>query len=481
MIPGISFALVPRNYLGEALFTRTLYTELRGSHSALGSDADFVQARVSGERVFDFDKIPPSWHVYMRADIGATAVSSTSGLAPSQRFFAGGDRSVRGFGLNDLSPVEQATDENGDPLEDEDNPVLEKVGGKHMFAGSVELIRDLPNNFAVAVFGDVGNAFDKLRRSAHVLRRRRHALPPAGGVGGHRRGAGADHSRGQQRASRPAPASQFLAQVVMKRRLKIAALCFGLFILLVVSFLAWVIYTEAGLRFAVDRLPEKMGKVTLRIEDVRGTIAGGFSAAKVDVNHERSHVYIENAAARVNFWPLLVGRISVRSAAADLVQIEVKRRIRPPPDTPPKFLPRLLSISAERATARSLIIIAPNGKRVEFADVNGAGIVGHKTIRIFEGNVVYGVLRSRAIGELRAANPTRLSGEATTRMIIEGQPEWLARDQLRWRPGQTTADRQAADAVPRRPERRAAGDEHEFSLARRGRGAQLRPERVRRR
>ena len=212
----------------------------------------------------------------------------------------------------------------------------------------------------------------------------------------------------------------------MKRRLKIAALCLGLFLLLVISFLAWVIYTEAGLRFAVNRLPEKMGKVTLRIEEVRGTIAGGFSAVRVDVDHERSHVYIENAAARVNFWPLLVGRISVRSAAADLVQIEVRRRIRPPPDTPPKFLPRLLSISAERATARSMVIIAPNGKRVEFTDVNGAGIVGHKTIRIFEGNIVYGVLRSRAIGELRAANPTRLSGEATTRMIIEGQPEWLA-------------------------------------------------------
>ena len=85
----------------------------------------------------------------MRADIGATAVSRTSDLAPSQRFFAGGDRSVRGFGLNDLSPVEQATDENGDPLVDEDdNPVLEKVGGKHLFAGSVELIRDLPGRIS---------------------------------------------------------------------------------------------------------------------------------------------------------------------------------------------------------------------------------------------------------------------------------------------------------------------------------------------
>jgi translocation and assembly module TamA len=158
LIPGISFALVPRNYLGEALFSRTLYAELRGSHNTLGSDSDFIQLRVQAERVFDF---ATRWHVLLRGDIGGTAVSSTSGLAPSQRFFAGGDRSVRGFGVNDLSPVEQARDVNDVLLVDEDgNPVYEKVGGKHLFAGSVELVRDLPRNFAAAVFADVGNAFD---------------------------------------------------------------------------------------------------------------------------------------------------------------------------------------------------------------------------------------------------------------------------------------------------------------------------------
>jgi outer membrane protein assembly factor BamA len=68
---------------------------------------------------------------------------------------------VRGFGVNDLSPVEQARDANDVLLVDEDgNPVYEKVGGKHLFAGSVELVRDLPRNFAAAVFADVGNAFD---------------------------------------------------------------------------------------------------------------------------------------------------------------------------------------------------------------------------------------------------------------------------------------------------------------------------------
>jgi hypothetical protein len=60
----------------------------------------------------------------------------------------------------------------------------------------------------------------------------------------------------------------------MKRRLKIAALILGALILVLLSFLAWIINTESGLRFAVARLPEKMGKVTLHIEDVRGTIAG---------------------------------------------------------------------------------------------------------------------------------------------------------------------------------------------------------------
>lgn len=212
----------------------------------------------------------------------------------------------------------------------------------------------------------------------------------------------------------------------MKRRLKIAALIVGSLVLVLLLFVAWVVYTEAGLRFAVARLPERLGRVTLKIENVHGTIAGGFGADVADIDHERSHVRVDNGSARVNVWPLLVGRIAVREARADTVLIEVRRRLKPPPDTPPKFLPRLLSISAESASANSLVIVAPSGKRTEFTNVSGAGIVGHKIIRIFEGNVIYGVLHGRAIGELRAADPILLSGEATTRMIIEGQPNWRA-------------------------------------------------------
>ena len=217
------------------------------------------------------------------------------------------------------------------------------------------------------------------------------------------------------------------AALKLRKSLKITAVVLGSLLLLLILLLAWVIYTEAGLRFAVARLPEKMGRsMTLRIDDVQGTIAGGFSAANVEVDHEITHVRVVKGSARVNFWPLLVGRISVRSADAELVEITVKRRVRPRPVTPSKFMPRLLSISAERATTRTLMIIAPNGRRVPFTDVSGAGIVGHKTIRIFEGNVIYGYIHARALGELRAADPMQLSGEATTRIIMQGQPEWRA-------------------------------------------------------
>jgi translocation and assembly module TamA len=159
LIPGISFALVPPNYLGEAMFSRGLYGELRGSNNALGSDSDFLQVRLQAERVFP---LAPKWNLLLRGDVGATALSKTSGLAISQRFFAGGDRSVRGFGKDDLSPVEPAFNRDGTPiLDDNGNQRLLKTGGKHLLTGSVELVRDLPwRNLSVAAFGDVGNAFD---------------------------------------------------------------------------------------------------------------------------------------------------------------------------------------------------------------------------------------------------------------------------------------------------------------------------------
>jgi translocation and assembly module TamA len=142
IIPGISYASVPRGYLGEALFSRGFFAELRGSTTALGAADDFIQLRLEAERVFE---LAPKWHAFLRGQLGTTWVSATEKLPGTERFFAGGDRSVRGFGFNGLSPL----DEGG-----------AKIGGRHLFTGTAEVIRDLPRNLALALFVDTGNAFD---------------------------------------------------------------------------------------------------------------------------------------------------------------------------------------------------------------------------------------------------------------------------------------------------------------------------------
>jgi translocation and assembly module TamA len=161
LIPGINLASIPQGYLGEALFSRGFFAELRGSHDTIGSDEDFLQLRVQAERVIDFGE---RWHLLLRGDLGASLVGELSELPGSVRFFAGGDRSVRGFGYNELSPVETrpVLDSNGEQVIENGVPVTQdvKVGGKHVFTGTVEMVRDLPKNMGLAVFADMGNAFD---------------------------------------------------------------------------------------------------------------------------------------------------------------------------------------------------------------------------------------------------------------------------------------------------------------------------------
>jgi translocation and assembly module TamA len=142
MFPGISYSTLPSYIVGGKVRPYRLYAELRGSPSSLGSDASFLQLRFQGERIFD---LADKWHLSMRAELGASRVDEARGLPASQRFFAGGDRSVRGFALNELAP------------RDEQN---NSVGGRHMATGTVEVVRDLPRNFGIAAFYDIGNAFD---------------------------------------------------------------------------------------------------------------------------------------------------------------------------------------------------------------------------------------------------------------------------------------------------------------------------------
>jgi translocation and assembly module TamA len=151
ILPGIVFASVPEGYLGEALFSRGLYVQLLGSGTALGARANFLRLDVQGQRVVDF---APRWHLLLRTELGASTVNDAANLPGQYRFFAGGDRSVRGFAFDELGPVRLVPG----PTPDTSVPV--KIGGRDLATGTVELERDLPRNFGVAVFFDGGNALD---------------------------------------------------------------------------------------------------------------------------------------------------------------------------------------------------------------------------------------------------------------------------------------------------------------------------------
>jgi translocation and assembly module TamA len=81
-----------------------------------------------------------------RTDLGAILAADISDVPASERFFAGGDQSIRGWGLDVLGPNDPVTNDT--------------IGGRYLAVGSLELERRIRGNWSGVVFTDFGNAFD---------------------------------------------------------------------------------------------------------------------------------------------------------------------------------------------------------------------------------------------------------------------------------------------------------------------------------
>lgn len=115
--------------------------ELRGAVDGIASSASFFRALTSLKTIFP---VAPRIRGIVRADIGYLGTSQFNGLPPSIRFFAGGDRSIRGYEYQSLGPL----DAEG-----------QVTGGNSLVVGSVEAEYRLFKKWSVAVFLDAGNAF----------------------------------------------------------------------------------------------------------------------------------------------------------------------------------------------------------------------------------------------------------------------------------------------------------------------------------
>ncbi|MDQ2694337.1 MAG: autotransporter assembly complex protein TamA [Pseudomonadota bacterium] len=115
--------------------------ELRGAYEGLLSDVSFLQGVVRGKLI---EPVGDDGRLILRGDIGTSLVSDFDQLPASVRFFAGGDRSVRGYSLDSIGPEEDG----------------EVVGGKNLVIGSVEYEHRIRDKWSVAAFVDTGDAFD---------------------------------------------------------------------------------------------------------------------------------------------------------------------------------------------------------------------------------------------------------------------------------------------------------------------------------
>jgi translocation and assembly module TamA len=122
-----------------------LEARLRGGVESTISDTDFVQLRLLGRLVHALRAGRP--RLLARLELGVVDSDAFRSLPPSLRFFAGGDRSVRGYGYEELTP------RTADGL---------PIGGEVLATASVELDALLyerwDQRFGAAIFYDAGNA-----------------------------------------------------------------------------------------------------------------------------------------------------------------------------------------------------------------------------------------------------------------------------------------------------------------------------------
>jgi translocation and assembly module TamA len=152
---GTSNLVIPQDSLTRVYTDDRLYPShgekydliVRGGARALASDTNFGQVQADAKFVQTLGAAR-RFRLISRALVGATVTDDFHALPPTERFFAGGDQSVRGYAYQGIG----ALDHNGNVL-----------GGPDSVVASVELQYRLSQyrllqKFGVATFFDAGNA-----------------------------------------------------------------------------------------------------------------------------------------------------------------------------------------------------------------------------------------------------------------------------------------------------------------------------------
>ncbi|MFK7915795.1 MAG: autotransporter assembly complex family protein [Pseudomonadales bacterium] len=130
----------------DALFSRkgvSVTLDVHGAVDSLASETTFIQSTLGARAVWPLGQRS---RLLLRGEAGVTEADEFLLLPPAERFFTGGDRSVRGYAFQSLSP---------------ENAVGDNIGGSYLSVVSVEVDRLLRGNIGLAAFYDYGGAGDR--------------------------------------------------------------------------------------------------------------------------------------------------------------------------------------------------------------------------------------------------------------------------------------------------------------------------------
>ena len=115
----------------------------RSTAGGLLSDTRFSQLTADAKWIRAFGARQRN-RLILRGSAGTTWAGDFSALPPQLRFFAGGDRSVRGYGYQSIGPT---------------NSFDRVIGGRNLLVASSEVEHYFTRNWGMAAFVDAGNAF----------------------------------------------------------------------------------------------------------------------------------------------------------------------------------------------------------------------------------------------------------------------------------------------------------------------------------
>jgi translocation and assembly module TamA len=141
-VPGIAWSRTKRRGGIFSTWGNRYSLRLQGASRSLASDVDLVKVVAGAKWLRSFSN---NHYFLFRTELGALETNEFERLPLSNRFFAGGDQSIRGFDYQTIGPKDSAGN---------------AIGGRYIAVGSAEVVFGINDRWGWALFSDAGKAFN---------------------------------------------------------------------------------------------------------------------------------------------------------------------------------------------------------------------------------------------------------------------------------------------------------------------------------